>query len=59
MASRFWHKGAAKTAKHRREDSRKLFVQPPRWFGWEMNGTPLLAEKRCQNRQLRRVRYGF
>jgi len=59
MASRFWHKGAAKTAKHRRKDSGKLFMQLTRGFSWEMNGIPLLAEKRCQNRQLRRVRYGF
>ena len=59
MAPRFWQKGAAKTAKHRREDSRKLFVQPPRGFGCEMDSVPLLAEGRCQYRQLRRVRYGF
>jgi hypothetical protein len=59
MASRFWNKGAAKTAKHRREDSEKLFMQPPCGFGCEMDGTPLLAQGRCQNRKLRRVRYGF
>ena len=59
MASRFWQKGAAKTAKHRRKDSRKLFMQLTRGFGCGMDGIPLLAEGRCQNRQLRRVRYGF
>ena len=34
-------------------------MQPPRWFGWEMNGIPLLAQGRCQNRRARRIRYGF
>ena len=34
-------------------------MQLTRGFGCGMDSTPLLAERRCQNRQLRRVRYGF
>lgn len=34
-------------------------MQLTRGFGCGMDGIPLLAEGHCQNRQPRRIRYGF